>query len=357
MSDFTVIPHAKMYHDKVVLYDELYGYVRKGNSTSFHADDQYRSNYRGVMSAGARKKIKTIINLWFVALYSKKFLSRKNEEWLRYQITFATLTLPAMQVHTDKEIKRDMLNRFFIELKRKCNVTSYLNVCEKQENKNIHFHILFEKFIDWKVMRDLWNSIMNDNGYIEMYRNNQKHFHKDGFRLRPELLDKWSEEKQLLAYQYGMQTNWSNPNSTDIKDLEDKKNIAAYITKYICKGVDEKLNEKMKQINKDLFTEEEIKMYRKQYLDELIMHYKIDGKVWSCSENLQQLECTDFIVDNEIADVLQDLLYGKDKDVFKGDNFSVAKGNVLKNLKNKSPTYYKQFMETQNKNYQLIYNN
>jgi hypothetical protein len=355
MENYTVIPHAKMYHNKVVLYDELYGYVSKGNSTSFHADDEYRSNYRGVLSAGAKKKIKNILNLWLDALYSKKFVSRKNEDWIRYQITFATLTLPAMQVHTDKVIKRDMLNRFFIELKRKCNVTSYLNVCEKQENKNIHFHILFEKFIDWKVMRDLWNSIMNDNGYIEMYRNNQKHFHKDGFRLREDKLDTWPADKQLLAYQRGITQNWSDPNSTDIHALDKVKNIGNYITKYICKGVDHKIEEKMKQINKDLFTVEQMKFYRKKYLDELIMHYKIDGKVWSCSENLQQLECTDFIVDDEIDAVLHDLLYGNDKDVFKGDCFCVAKGNVLKNLKNKSPTYYKKFMETQNKNYQLIY--
>lgn len=357
MAEITLIPHAKIFYDKLIIYDELHGYTRKGNSTSFKSDDMYRCNYHGVLSAGAKKKIRAIIYLWLNALYSKKFVSRKNEQWIRYQVTFLTLTLPSMQIHTDKEIKRDMLNRFFIELKRKADVYTYLNVCEKQENKNIHFHVLLEKYVDWKLIRSIWNKILNDNGYIENYRNNQLHFHKDGFKLRENLISVWSEIAQRKAYEYGMATNWNDPNSTDIHALEKVKNIGAYITKYVCKGIDIKLDAKLNEINKNLYTEDEMKSFRKKFHEDLVLHYKIDGKIWSCSTNLESLKNADFIIENELLEVVEAIVNNKKTDVYKGESFMIAKNNTLIELRNKSPIYYNKFMEIQNKNYQLIYNN
>lgn len=323
MAQITVIPHAKFSTGKLVLYNELHGRsfanCGKSNSISNLSDN----HVKGVLSAGSKKSIKRNVNMWIDCLEAKKFMSRKNYQWLKSQITFCTLTLPANQFHTDKEIKRELLNRWNIEIKRETNRDTNLWVAEKQDNGNIHFHILYSKFIDWKTIRNKWNRILDDNGYIENYRNNQKHFHRNGFRLREDLLSVWSAENQYKAYLVGTACNWSNPNSTDIHSLEKIKNVANYITKYLTKGNEQKL---------------------------------IEGRLWSCSKNFLQLLSADFIITHEVEKYIElELLNDKVKK-FEGENYSVISGTSLRELRNKSPIVYKQYMEIQNHNYSLLYN-
>lgn len=323
MAQITVIPHAKFSTGKLVLYNELHGRsfanCGKSNSISNLSDN----HVKGVLSAGSKKSIKRNVNMWIDCLEAKKFMSRKTNEWLRTQITFCTLTLPAKQFHTDKEIKRDLLNRWNIEVKREIKSDTYLWVAEKQDNGNIHFHILYPKFIHWKTVRNKWNRILDDNGYIDLYRENQKAFHSNGFKLREELTEKWSAENQYKSYLNGIACNWSNPNSTDIHSLEKVKNVANYITKYLTKG------------NEEL---------------------KIDGRLWSCSDNFRLLRTADFLVSNEVENYINHELLNSKVSKFDAENYSVISGTSIKELRNKSPIIYKQYMEIQHANYSVLYN-
>lgn len=38
------------------------------------------------------------------------------------------------------------------------------------------------------------------------------------------------------VYLKGCQTNWSNPNTVDVKSVNDKKSLAIYLSKYIAKA-------------------------------------------------------------------------------------------------------------------------
>ena len=69
---------------------------------------------------------------------------------VQYKLTFITLTLPSKQIHSDNEIKSKCLNQFLIELKKNHSVSRYIWKAEKQENNNIHFHIIADKFIKWQ---------------------------------------------------------------------------------------------------------------------------------------------------------------------------------------------------------------
>lgn len=323
MAQITIIPHAKLSTSKIILYNELNGrsFANCGKSKSLN--NLSDNHVKGVLSKGSKKNIKRNIQLWSDALEAKKFMSRKTNEWLRTQITFCTLTLPAKQFHTDYEIKRDLLNRWNIEIKREIKSDTYLWVAEKQDNGNIHFHILYPKFIHWQTVRNKWNRILDDNGYIALYRENQKEFHSNGFRLREDLTDKWSAENQYKAYQNGIACNWSNPNSTDIHSLEKIKNVGNYITKYLTKG------------NEEL---------------------KIDGRLWSCSKNFQSLISADFIISNEVEKYIELELLNDKVRKFEGENYSVISGTSLRELRNKSPVLYKQYMEIQHHNYSVLYN-
>lgn len=181
---------------------------------TFHDDNslrQYANLYdiskeknkvKGKFSNGAKKRLTKIIDLFTSSiagylLYNKIPLSNID----RY-IKFVTLTLSSAQFHSDTFIRRNMLNVFLLELKRKHNVKSFIYCSEAQKNGNIHFHILINQYIHWKKIREIWNKIQENNGYIESFE--KKFGHK-------------------------------NPNSIDIHKLKKVNSLAAYLTKYFTK--------------------------------------------------------------------------------------------------------------------------
>lgn len=231
-----------------------------------------KGNYNGYMSPSTARKCKKYISSWLLSLKHGKGNKRKT--------TFVTLTLPAVQVHNDNEIKRKMLDYFIKIAVRKWNVKHYFWRAEPQKNGNIHFHIIFDSMIDWKLIRGNWNRIMKRFGYIDAYRKKQLEFHKNGFvlntaitqhksrihfykkQLRQKKTNKsfadWDKEKQLEAYNYGIKSNWENPNSTDIHITKGVRNITSYICKYMTKS---ELNGRV-----------------------------IKGRIWGCSDGLRKLK-------------------------------------------------------------------
>ena len=241
-------------NNSAVIYKDFSDVKRKkeiSENSKKNLNGATKKGYTGEVSESAARKIKTQVLCLSEALrfggYGKK------------KLTFCTLTLCAKQMHTDTEIRREMLNTFLIYMKRKYNVAHYIQRSELQNNGNIHFHILLDNFVHWANVREIWNKEQERLGYIEEYRNEQNKFHSNGFKAREELLKYWSMKKQEEAYKKGIETNWSNPNSTDIHALRNIKNVAAYICKYMTKN-------------------------------EQTTARKLDGRVWSSSTELEKVE-------------------------------------------------------------------
>lgn len=186
----------------------------------------------GMISKKANSRINQIVT-WFTSLAKKK-TKREDNLTLDYQLTFVTLTLPSKQMHDDKFIKRNLLNRFLITAERNFSVKNYFWRAEAQENGNIHFHILIDTYINWRQLRDTWNQICKDFGYIEAYQNKMQSFFSNGFKMMPG--DNRTEEQQYEAYQRNKATNFTDPNSTDIHRLKFVRNVAAYVAKYCAKN-------------------------------------------------------------------------------------------------------------------------
>lgn len=193
--------------------------------------------YNGFMSPNTARTVKKFLGTWLTALDLNIKRDEKGKRVAnQYYPTFITLTLPAEQFHTDNFIKRNLLNRFVQRLKQGFGVKHYFWRAEPQKTGNIHFHLIVDKYISWKSLRFEWNKILAVHGYINLYRQNQENWHKTGFRVRKDLLEKWPLEKQKAAYEAGIKENWSNPNSTDIHKINKVKNLAAYVIKYVCKS-------------------------------------------------------------------------------------------------------------------------
>lgn len=159
-----------------------------------------RRETAGLISKTVAKDMSNKIG-WF-HLFSKNKNVKEGSKTASYdfKLNMVTLTLPSLQLHCDKVIKRECLNRFLIVAKRKWGVSNYIWRAETQANGNIHFHIICDRFIPHWELRDNWNLIINKLDYV----NNSM--------------------------------NCKNPNSTDIHSLKNVRNIGAYMSKYVSKN-------------------------------------------------------------------------------------------------------------------------
>ena len=275
----------KFSNNHIVTYIDYSTLPKKEKNRSINSDANLiqltKKSYNGYMSKSTAKKCKEYINVLINALYFGSRGKRKP--------TFVTLTLSAKQKHTDNELKRGALDAFLIYAKRNWNVKNQFWRAEPQENGNLHFHILFDTFVDWRLILGHWNKIQHKLGYIGDYRNNMNAFHSNGFSVRTDLLEKWSYESQKKAYEYGIKTNWSNPNSTDIHALKSVKNVAGYICKYMTKGTDAHLELKLLNEALEDATDEKIINEIQSEINRVGAAYRIvKGRIWGTTKALKK---------------------------------------------------------------------
>jgi hypothetical protein len=292
----TLLPYVSIYPSKITVTQEAHWEPSKpGKYQELEEDETTKVKYEHLLSSkrkangklsdiAVRKMSKAIDYLLFVAA-PKKVKERISGKIINFKVAFITLTLSSRQIHTDKEIRESLLNQFLIEVKKKYNVKNYVWRAEKQKNGNIHFHLLFDKFIHYSELRDMWNRIQNKLGYVDRYRDEMKDWHKEGFRLRQELTGKWEADKQYQAWLKAKKSDYNNPNSTDIHSLYRIKNVKKYITKYMSKD-DIDLSQ-LSEAEREKLT--------------------VEGRLWGCNFELSNIKGAKLPVDNEISEMLCEL--------------------------------------------------
>lgn len=183
----------------------------------------------------AKKKMKKILDLW---IYTKKDI--------KTNYSFITLTISGKM---QKEIKHyEYLKELLIKIKTRYGYYNYVWKAEIQKNGNIHYHIIADIEIDWKLIRRQWNLIQKI--YVDEYQNKMKSKYKNGYYFDNEMVDTNNntivEEIQENRYKKGYKANWRNPNSTDIKIIKENESISKYINKYINKLETDKEIEEIK---------------------------------------------------------------------------------------------------------------
>lgn len=273
----------------------------------------------GKVSNQAKRKMLRAIDYLLLLASDKKVFDRVSGRSFTFKIAFVTLTLPANQVHTDKEIKDKCLNSLLLELKHFYKVVNYVWRAEKQKNGNIHFHLVVDKFIPYSELRNRWNRIINKLGYVDQYRVSQKEFYKDGFQVRTDLLKTWSKERQLAAYHRNVKCQWNNPNSTDIHSVRKVLNLRSYFSKYLVKN-DEKyellensISDNLaiisdlidkKEKRKHLLIQRRLNIRLKRY----VKKHMVTGRIWGSSQNLSGIPGAVSDVDQHLSDEIDEVL-------------------------------------------------
>lgn len=157
----------------------------------------------GYMSRQTRSKVSKYISNWISSVRLNQALKNGQKSKSDHYINFVTLTLPSVQIHSDVEVKRKCLNRFLVYMQRQAGVNHYFWRAEAQKNGNIHFHIIFDKFIDKKRLEEAWFGAVNVLGYLDDF---EKRF---GHRVPP---------------------------AVNVQKMRKIKCVEAYLIKYVCKS-------------------------------------------------------------------------------------------------------------------------
>lgn len=237
----------------------------------------YQEKYKKISCTGYRKN-----DLTERAKFESKNL---------HLCTFVTLTLPSKQKHTDKEITEFCINPFLAYSRKYFKIRYYVWKKELQKNGNLHFHFVTDRYIDALSLRRAWNRIINRGyidgvkekfDYVDSFHNNQINFYKDGwndhkmksyFSTNQNVIEKVDslikelqlKEKRNISFSeyqkiFDSEVNkaferakniyfneiskpekkrFTNPNSTDIKAVNNPQTVSAYIAKYIAKDIDD----------------------------------------------------------------------------------------------------------------------
>lgn len=194
----------------------------------------------GDVSKKAQKRLRNAIN-WLTVCSKPRTINVGNHIKIpHFQVAFITLTLPSKQMHSHKELKNVLLNHFFTILRSKFKVRNYLWKAELQSNGNIHFHVTIDKYIHYMALRKYWNKVLNTLGYVDRYAERMRQLSFEDYQYYENLRGNTDTQAIKKAYAFGVSTNWQSPNTTDIKSVQNVKNLAAYLSKYMVKELEGK---------------------------------------------------------------------------------------------------------------------
>jgi hypothetical protein len=223
-----------------------------------------RETYTGRLCPGAKKRLTKAVELITQAAIKDKnftFTHAKTLKQVRakFRLNFITLTIhsPARMIE-GKEGHSKCLEPLLKWLRDHYDLTMYVWKAELQQRGQLHYHITSNCFVPWQELRDKWNDLQVNAGYLSQYQIDKGH---------------------------------KNANSTDVHSVYKIKDMAKYLQKCICKNVRKKDGSIVSEFNKDMQNAQ-----------------TIGGKVWDCSLNLKTfghytIDCGGQLADQEIKNI------------------------------------------------------
>lgn len=227
------IPMVQLRPSGLVCY---YDSLNSGhNPNKSHFQSSIPPTYGGIMLSKQAKRLRRCIQILVAQAKWKTAYHVKTGKPYKWKLNFVTLTLSAAQgSRSDKDLRKYVFEPFLRILRMKYGLTTYVWRCERQLNGNLHWHITGDRWLQWRYLRTDWNRCQEKLGFITQFE--KAHGHRD-------------------------------PNSTDIHSVNQIRNLAAYLAKYM--GKQEK------------------------------NATPIDGKLWDASKNLKHAKFPSMVIEGD----------------------------------------------------------
>lgn len=354
--EFIEIPYCIQVQNNKIIYRKAYEEFSikrkekdKNKDRKLNLKDGKASGLMNRFIAGKMKKIiRNLVEILKMSPFDK-------QGHKVYMPTFITLTLSDKQQHSDKEIGRVLLMPFIQKLKRKYGVKNYIWRAERQKNGNIHYHIMIDKYVYYERIRDIWNDLQKENGYIDNYKKNKLKSIINEYKIYNINTQKLKHINVKKSQTLSLLNQINSPNSTDIHALQNVENVESYICKYMAKN---ELNREIEQIRKDISEKESEKEQYIKLLEDKINEQnrqKIDGRIWGCSDEIKELKDPVYIEDSSSIELLMDIVKEKENRVVEHENMIIFYAKNIKNYINKYPNIKKYIVNERKKEYKNLY--
>lgn len=284
------------------------------------------------ISKNQQKRIRNAISMIHFIHKSKLISEILNIKKDKNNIIMITLTLSATQIHSDQEVKKTMLKPFLRWMTEQNKNDIYIWRAERQANYNIHFHIITLGYIEHSIIRTKWNKIQKKKGYIENFKKAQQEKYRKGFK--PSKYSKITPKKQYENYKKLIASDYQNPNSTDVKKIDNIEKIEAYLSTYVAKKDKHdytKLNQEQKHNYNKIISSEWFK--NKNALEAMrFKEYCIFGNLYAISHTLAKLKSQKFNREDIPEDVYKTIT-SNPSFIFKNDYVRYYGLNIYENKK------------------------
>lgn len=272
------VPRIQIRHKSVVVYYEpLYWKCRRNNRKTWITKDLHKTAYSGKVTQGVRKRMTKAVNLLLQTIAPKWVENSETGKWHYHKLSFITLKITNAESVTAREAYDTCFNHFMDWMTRTAGVKLYVWKIEMEKRGQIHYHITTPTFIPWQHIRAAWNNLLRKAGYLDQYAEANGHF---------------------------------DANSTDIHEVNDVTDLARYIIKAFSESVE--AADKMKEGKKGKSKTDIAAEMTKDVQNETATV----GKIWGCSELLSAAHYVSFYMDQRHEDIiLQFKIDGKVREV------------------------------------------
>jgi len=206
---------------------------------------------------------------------------------------------------------------FIQQLKRIYSIQEYFWSAEPQENGNIHFHLLIDRWVNAEGVNDLWNVATDHLGYLSKYVANSGN-------LRPP--------------------------STQIKACPKDMSLVKYVLKYVSKQPEIRCSLKLengKKVKRVSFWEHEDLTGKKVELlesgvdlesdsysvvgEKVFRYYerrRIEGRSWGMSDGIRDIDIYSQPVSYRVRDLIEVLQWSPDVKIVQRDHCEIYYCNV-----------------------------
>jgi len=240
--------------DKLVLYNEIthsnrahsgdienynpVNVIAKSNTDKSDIKKITKKFHNFEISKNANKTMREKIN-WLYYLSKNRYKKTYTGKSIyNYKLSFVTLTLPSTQIHTTAFITKNIFNQFLTEIRTRSGMNNYVWRLEFQKNRNVHYHLVTDAYLDYHFILKIWNRIINKFGYVDSYAQRFRNMNLSKYNEITNKYNKIDFDVIKKRYAKGIKSKWMQPNSVDVKSVVSNKAIGNYIAKYFSKDSD-----------------------------------------------------------------------------------------------------------------------
>ena len=270
--NYIILPAFSLEPNKMSTYNRVFApnkFTKDGvyKQKLHSANKIVRSFHNFTISENAYRSLKRKINWLYYFSKAKHVKTYSGKDIFNFKIAFLTLTLPSKQQQPTAEITKHLFNQFLTEVRQRTGMKNYVWRLEFQKNKNVHYHIVTDTYLDYFLVLKIWNRILKKAGYTQAYTNKHKSLSFKGYCSLYNSDNSTDKNTMAKRYAKGCANRWEQPNTVDVKSVISNKKIANYISKYFAKSSDDS------QVCNILDTPENSKSLR----------------LWFCSRSLSKL--------------------------------------------------------------------